>query len=231
MSIRINKFLSESGFCSRRKADLYINEGRVLINGVPALLGSKVTADDTVLVDGKPVKHKLEPVYIAFNKPKGVTSTTDQTILGNMIDYINYPTRIFHIGRLDKDSEGLILLTNHGDIVNQILRVENNHEKEYLVTVNKKITQAFLEEMAEGVEILDTITKPCVVKKINNTMFSIILTQGLNRQIRRMCFKLGYEVTHLKRIRIMHILLDIPLGDYRLLTEDEIKTLHHMIDM
>lgn len=229
MSIRINKFLSESGVCSRRMADRYIKEGRVKINDLIAELGSKVTSDDEVRLDNVMILKKPEPVYIAFNKPKGVTSTTDQTILGNMINFINYPERIFHIGRLDKDSEGLILLTNNGDIVNEILRAENNHEKEYVVTVNKNITQSFLESMASGVAILDTITQPCTLKKISNKTFHIILTQGLNRQIRRMCQALDYEVTDLKRIRVMHIVLDIPLGTYRHLTKQEIETLQTMI--
>ncbi|MFU8793468.1 MAG: pseudouridine synthase [Acholeplasmataceae bacterium] len=229
MSIRINKFLSESGVCSRRMADQYIRDGRVKINGLVASLGAKVTLDDQVHLDDVIVSHKPKHVYLAFNKPKGVTSTTDQSIPGNMIDFINYPERIFHIGRLDKDSEGLILLTNHGDIVNQILRAENNHEKEYVVTVNKNITQSFLNAMASGIEILDTITQPCILRKVSNKTFHIILTQGLNRQIRRMCQALDYEVTDLKRIRVMHIKLDIPLGTYRHLTDQEIETLQTMI--
>lgn len=221
MSIRINKYLSESGYCSRREADRLIEKGLIFINGKPALIGSKVEDDDIVSVNGKTVKKSDEMVYLAFNKPVGIVSTTDQSIKGNMIDYLNYPKRIFHIGRLDKDSEGLILLTNDGDIVNKILRAENLHEKEYIVTVNREVTHAFCEQMSKGVPILNTVTKPCVVSKIDERTFKIVLIEGMNRQIRRMSEYFGYEVIRLKRIRIMHIKLDIPVGRYRLLTKQE----------
>lgn len=228
---RLNKFLSEVGYCSRRAADKLIEEGRVTINNLPAEMGAKVTEDDTVEVDGKPIKNtKKEFTYLAFNKPVGIVCTTDTRVeKDNIIDYINYHKRIFPIGRLDKPSEGLILLTDDGDIVNKILRASNNHEKEYIVTVDKPISQTFLKHMRNGVPILDTITKKCEVKKINTTTFSIILTQGLNRQIRRMCEYLGYEVEALKRVRIMNIALDIPVGKYRELTAKELSELNELL--
>lgn len=228
---RLNKFLSEVGYCSRRAADKLIEEGRVTINNLPAEMGAKVTEDDTVEVDGKPIKNtKKEFTYLAFNKPVGIVCTTDTRVeKDNIIDYINYHKRIFPIGRLDKPSEGLILLTDDGDIVNKILRASNNHEKEYIVTVDKPISQTFLKHMRNGVPILDTITKKCEVKKINTTTFSIILTQGLNRQIRRMCEYLGYEVEALKRVRIMNITLDIPVGKYRELTAKELSELNELL--
>ena len=198
METRINKYLSESGYCSRREADRLIEQKRIKINGDLALIGSKVTEQSIITVDDKPIKRQSEFVYLAFNKPVGITSTTDQSIKGNIVDYVNYHKRIFHIGRLDKDSEGLILMTNDGDIVNQILRAENNHEKEYIVVVNKKITQEFLTNMSKGVPILDTITKPCIIKQTGEKTFKIILTEGLNRQIRRMCDYFGYQVVSLK---------------------------------
>lgn len=221
MATRINKYLSESGYTSRRNADRLIEQNRVKINGVLATIGMQVDEKDRVTVDGKPISNNIRRIYLAFNKPVGITSTTDTNIKGNMIDYINYPERIFHIGRLDKDSEGLILLTNDGDIVNDILRAENKHDKEYIVTVDRTVTEQFCKQMSSGVPILHTITKPCVVKKIDDKTFSIILTQGLNRQIRRMCETFGYQVLTLKRIRIMHIKLDIPVGRYRMLTKQE----------
>ena len=229
METRINKYLSESGYCSRREADRLIEQKRIKINGELAVVGSKVTDQDKITVDDKPIKKQDEFVYLAFNKPVGITSTTDQTIKDNIVDYINYHKRIFHIGRLDKDSEGLILMTNDGDIVNQILRAENNHEKEYIVVVNKRITQDFLTNMSKGVPILDTMTKPCYIKQTGEKIFKIILTEGLNRQIRRMCDYFGYQVTSLKRIRIMHIHLDVPTGKYRELTKNELDHLFKLI--
>ena len=228
---RLNKFIGETGFCSRREADKYIEEGRVTINGVVPELGTKVGPDDEVRIDGKLIREKREkPIYLAFNKPVGIECTTNLEVRNNIVDYINYPTRIFPIGRLDKASEGLIFMTNDGDIVNKILRARNNHEKEYTVTVNKLITDRFIERMANGVPILDTVTRKCKVEKISSTTFKIILTQGLNRQIRRMCEYLGYEVTALKRIRIINISLDVPVGRYRDLTDAEIKELNALIE-
>ena len=228
---RLNKFIGETGFCSRREADKIIEEGRVTINGVVPELGTKVSPDDEVRIDGKLIREKREkPVYLAFNKPVGIECTTNLEVRNNIVDYINYPKRIFPIGRLDKASEGLIFMTNDGDIVNKILRARNNHEKEYTVTVNKLITDRFIEKMSNGVPILDTVTRKCKVEKISSTTFKIILTQGLNRQIRRMCEYLGYEVTALKRIRIINISLDIPVGRYRDLTEAEIKELNELIE-
>lgn len=221
METRINKYLSESGFCSRREADRLIESGRVKINGIKALIGSKVTLSDVVSVDDKVVLKNENFVYLAFNKPIGIVSTTDQDIKDNMIDFIKYPERIFHIGRLDKDSEGLILLTNDGDIVNKILRAENKHEKEYIVTTNREVTTQFCEAMSKGVPILDVVTKPCKVEKIGKNAFKIVLIEGLNRQIRRMCEYFNYEVVSLKRVRIMHIKLDVPVGKYRKLTKAE----------
>ncbi|MCF7930577.1 MAG: pseudouridine synthase [Acholeplasmataceae bacterium] len=229
MEVRINKYLSEAGFCSRREADRLIERGMVEINGNPALIGSKVTDNDIVTVSGKKIKNNVEMVYLAFNKPLGIISTTDQNIKDNIVDYIHYPKRIFHIGRLDRDSEGLILMTNDGDIVNDILRAENNHEKEYIVHVDRKLSYDFCEKMANGVPILDTVTKPCLVEKLSDKSFKIILTEGLNRQIRRMCEYYGYQVTHLKRIRIMHIKLDIPVGKYRSLTDQEKTKLFELL--
>ncbi|WP_374445056.1 23S rRNA pseudouridine(2604) synthase RluF [Epilithonimonas sp.] len=225
--IRINKYLSEVGFCSRRAADKLLEEGRITINGKIPELGTKVSDEDEILVDGKSIRKTEDDfVYIAFNKPVGIVCTTDtKREKNNIIDYINHPKRIFPIGRLDKPSEGLILLTSDGDIVNKILRARNNHEKEYLVRVDKPITEKFLEKMRNGVPILDTVTKKCEVEKIDTMNFRIVLTQGLNRQIRRMCEHLGYEVKKLKRIRIMNIKLDLPVGKWRDLTEDEMTQL------
>jgi len=230
-SVRINKYLTEVGYCSRRAADILINEGRVTINGFVPAMGTKITIDDEVRVDGELIsKPKAKTIYIAFNKPVGIVCTTDtKGEKNNIIDFINYPKRIFPIGRLDKFSEGLIFLTSNGDIVNKILRARNNHEKEYIVTVNKPITKEFVQKMRNGVPILDTITNKCYVEQINKFEFKIILTQGLNRQIRRMCEFLGYDVSRLKRVRIMNIKLDIPLGKWRYLTENELKEINRLV--
>lgn len=224
--MRINKFLAETGIVSRRGADKWIEEGRITINGELATIGSQVQEGDVVCVDGKPVAKEEQLVYIALNKPVGITSTTEKHIKGNVVDFVNHPLRIFHIGRLDKDSEGLLLLTNDGDIVNEILRAEHHHEKEYVVQVDKPITDKFLQQMAAGVDILDTTTLPCRVEKISSNVFKIILEQGLNRQIRRMCSALGYSVKRLQRIRIMNIHLgNLKVGQWRDLTEQERKEL------
>ena len=223
---RINKYLSEVGFCSRRKADDYISDGRVYINGKPALLGSKVSIEDEISVDGEIIQYKdKKKVYIAFNKPVGIECTGNHKVKDNIIDYINHKERLFTIGRIDKQSEGLILLTNDGDIVNNVLRAENRKEKEYIVTVNKKITTEFIDKMRKGVRIMGRITRKCFVKKIHENRFKIILTQGMNRQIRRMCEVLGYRVTKLKRVRIMDIHLDTKVGEYRNLNNYEIGQL------
>ncbi|MGL6145253.1 MAG: pseudouridine synthase [Macrococcoides caseolyticum] len=230
--MRINKFLSEAGVCSRRGADKWIEAGRIKINGVKAELGSKVTEDDSVEVDNKVVTLNTDKgyVYIKLNKPRGITSTTERHIKGNIVDFVGHSERIFHIGRLDKDSEGLILLTNDGDIVNEILRKEGRHEKEYIVTVDKPITDDFVKQMSEGVAILDTVTLPAEVEKLNTKTFKIILTQGLNRQIRRMTEALGYEVKQLRRIRVMNILVDdLKLGEWKDLTEAEKDELFSML--
>jgi len=230
---RINKFLSEIGFCSRRAADKFIEQGRIKINGEVPLMGTKVSDEDEVSVNGKVVHRskKKKMVYIVFNKPVGIVCTTDQVReRDNIIDYINYPTRIFPIGRLDKPSEGLILLTNDGDIVNKILRARNNHEKEYEVTVHKPVTKEFIEEMSNGIPILDTITRKCKLKQTGKKTFKIILTQGLNRQIRRMCEYLEYDVIKLKRVRIMNIKLDIPVGTYRDVTDVELNTINQSVE-
>jgi len=230
---RLNKYLSEAGYCSRREADRLIDAGRVTINDVIPEMGSKVASGDVVKVDGEIVgKRKKDFVYLAFNKPVGIVCTTDTRVeKDNIIDYINYPKRIFPIGRLDKPSEGLILLTDDGDIVNKILRASNNHEKEYVVTVDRPISQTFIERMAGGIyiEALGQRTKKCKVNKIDKYTFSIILTQGLNRQIRRMCDYLNYNVKTLKRVRIMNIELDVPVGKYRELTSEEFKTLTDLV--
>jgi 23S rRNA pseudouridine2604 synthase len=226
INMRINKFIAETGFCSRRETDRLVEAGRITINGVVCEHGSQVQPGDVVLIDGKPIKAKPKPVYIALNKPVGITSTSEKQVKGNIVDFVNHPKRIFPIGRLDKDSQGLILLTNDGDIVNKILRAEYGHEKEYIVTVDKPYDQAFLNGMANGVEILGTITKKCKITRINARTFRIILTQGLNRQIRRMCKAFGYRVVKLERIRIMNIKLeDLPIGSWRDLTETELEEL------
>ncbi len=230
---RINKFLSEVGYCSRREADKLIEAGRVTINGVVPEMGTKIAPDDIVAVDNEVIKNtKTSFVYLAFNKPVGIVCTTDSSVeKDNIIDFINYPKRIFPIGRLDKPSEGLILLTDDGDIVNKILRASNNHEKEYIVTVDKPISQTFVERMSSGIllEELKKTTKKCNVEKLSTYKFKIILTQGLNRQIRRMCDYLNYEVETLKRVRIMNIKLDTPIGEYRELTKEEFDELNKLI--
>ena len=229
--IRINKFISETGFCSRREADKLVEQGRVTLNAKIAVLGDKASESDDVCVDGKPLKSKKAGVYIAFNKPVGITCTTERNIKGNIIDYIQHSERIFPIGRLDKPSEGLIFLTSDGDIVNKILRAGNNHEKEYLVTVDKAITPDFVQKMSAGIPILDTVTKKCFVKKESTYVFTIVLTQGLNRQIRRMCEYLGYNVTKLKRVRIMNVTLqNLPVGKWRDLTEVEMDFINTAVE-
>lgn len=230
-TVRINKFLSEKGFCSRREADRLIEQGRVTINGKIPEMGTKVAPGDEVRVNGELVQQKNEkPIYLAFYKPAGIECTTNLSVRDNIVDFINYPERIFPIGRLDKASEGLIFMTNDGDIVNKILRARNNHEKEYIVTVNKPITDRFIDRMANGIPILETITKKCKVEQISKYVFRIILTQGLNRQIRRMCEYLDYEVTALKRTRIINISLDVQEGKYRNLTDAEITELNRLIE-
>jgi len=228
---RINKYLSEVGYCSRRAADKLIDQGRVTINGQVPEMGTKIIPGDEVRVDGELISEpKEKPVYLAFNKPIGIVCTTDTKVeKDNIIDFINYPKRIFPIGRLDKPSEGLIFLTNDGDIVNKILRARNHHEKEYLVTMDKPITKKFLEQMQEGVPILDTVTRKCEITEINKYQFKIILTQGLNRQIRRMCEYLGYNVKKLKRIRIMNVKLDMPIGKWRDLTREELLEINRLV--
>ena len=229
---RINKYLSEIGFCSRRMADSLIEKGKISINGELAVMGQKVSGEEEIKVENKLVftKNDKEKIYLAFNKPVGVVCTTDtKREKNNIIDYINYPTRIFPIGRLDKPSEGLIFLTNDGDIVNKILRANNRHEKEYLVEVNKPITKDFIKLMGNGVPVLDKITNKCFVKQTGKKTFKIILTQGLNRQIRRMCEYLDYRVISLKRIRIMNIELDLRVGEYRYFTKSELNTINQLI--
>ena len=230
-AVRINKYLSEIGYCSRRAADKLIQEGRIKVNGKPVEMGLKVSPVDEITVDGIVVDQAGDkPVYIAFNKPVGIVCTTDTRVeKDNIIDYINFPTRIFPIGRLDKPSEGLIFLTNDGDIVNKILRARNQHEKEYVVTVNRPITDEFIQKMAAGVPILDTVTRPCEVKQTHNKEFRIILTQGLNRQIRRMCEYLDYRVVTLKRVRIMNVSLDIGKGEWRHLTKKEMSEINRLV--
>jgi 23S rRNA pseudouridine2604 synthase len=228
--LRINKFISEKGVCSRREADKYIEEGKVTINGVVAQTGTKVKPGDEVRLNGKLLSKRQDLVYMVLNKPVGITCTTERKVKDNIVDFVNYPKRIFPIGRLDKDSQGLILLTNDGDIVNKILRAGNNHDKEYIVTVDKPITNEFITQMSKGVPILDTVTKPCIVRKESKYVFRIILTQGLNRQIRRMCEVFGYTVVKLNRIRIMNIhLKDLPIGKWRYVTTEEINTLNKLI--
>ncbi|PUZ25865.1 23S rRNA pseudouridine(2604) synthase RluF [Chitinophaga parva] len=230
MDKSVNKYISDTGFCSRREADKYIEQGRVTINDNIAMKGNRVEEGDIVEIDGEPLKKKKATVYIALNKPKGITCTTDQKDKTNIVDYVNFNTRIFPIGRLDKLSEGLIFLTNDGDIVNKILRAGNQHEKEYVVTVDKPITPDFIRNMRSGVRILGTYTKPCFVQQEGPLQFRIILIQGLNRQIRRMCEALGYQVKTLRRTRIMHLTLkDLAPGKWRFFTKDEINTLNAMV--
>ncbi|MFT4925445.1 MAG: 23S rRNA pseudouridine2604 synthase [Phenylobacterium sp.] len=228
---RLNKYISESGICSRREADKLIEQGKVTFNGEVALMGTKVGPGDIVTVNGQPLAAKKPPLYLAYNKPIGITCTTERQIEGNIIDAIGHKERIFPIGRLDKPSEGLIFLTNDGDIVNKILRAGNNHEKEYVVTVDKPIDNQFIQKMAAGVAILDTVTQPCRVRQNSRFVFNIILTQGLNRQIRRMCETLGYEVTKLKRTRIMNISAQgLSPGKWRLLSDDELAQIHTLTE-
>lgn len=228
--IRLNKYISETGICSRREADKLIEERKVTIDGKIAEMGMKVSKHQVVKVNGRIISKTNEIVYIALNKPVGITCTTEKRVRGNIVDFINHEKRIFPIGRLDKDSQGLILLTNDGDIVNKILRAGNNHEKEYIVTVNKPITEEFIKSMSSGVRILGTVTKKCYVRQESKNTFRIILTQGMNRQIRRMCEALGYTVTKLKRIRIMNIKLeDLKIGEWRELTSSELTKLSELI--
>ena len=232
MGTRINKYLSEAGYCSRRVADRLIGEGKVTINGEIPKIGTKVEEGDQIEVKGKRIEKSANQkyIYLAFNKPVGIVCTTDRSVEpNNVIDFIKYPKRIFPIGRLDKPSEGLLFLTNDGDIVNKILRARNNHEKEYIVGVNRPINREFIQTMSNGVEILDTITKNCFVEQLGQKKFKIILTQGLNRQIRRMCESLGYRVISLQRVRIMHIKLDIPIGKYREFTKEELAELNTLL--
>lgn len=225
-SKRLNKFISETGFCSRREADRLIEQGRVTINGQAPEMGMQVHSGDQVAIDGKPLKAKPKTIYIALNKPTGITCTTERDIPGNIVDFIGHKERIFPIGRLDKPSDGLIFLTNDGDIVNKILRAGNQHEKEYVVRVDKTISPAFIKKMASGVEILDTVTLPCQIQQETKFSFRIVLTQGLNRQIRRMCEALGYQVLKLRRVRIMNITIDgLPNGHWRYLDDNEVQTL------
>lgn len=229
--IQINKYISNAGFCSRREADKLVEDARVTINDDLALSSSRVMAGDIVAIDGEKLKSNQRPIYIALNKPVGVTSTTDDSDKSNIIRFMNHPKRIFPVGRLDKDSEGLILLTNNGDIVNKILRSSNNNEKEYLVTVDKEITYEMIRQMGVGIRILNEVTKPCFVRQEGQRRFRIILKQGLNRQIRRMCDELGYKVKSLKRIRIMHIQLgNLAVGKWRYLTPPEMDQLERALE-
>ena len=224
--MRINKYLAETGTCSRREADQWIEAGRVTVDGTQAVLGTQVSEGAVVMVDGKPLPDKPRRVYLALNKPVGIECTTDREVPGNIVDFVGHRERVFPIGRLDKDSEGLILLTNDGDIVNTILRAENEHEKEYVVAVDRPLTPAFLAGMAAGVPILDTVTNPCKVTQVGRNTFRIVLTQGLNRQIRRMCEHFDYTVRGLQRVRIMHVRLgDLPVGKWRNLTAEELRGL------
>jgi len=224
--LRLNKYISETGVCSRREADKWIDAGRVTCNGNPAALGTQVGEGDVICIDGQPIGAKKKQIYIALNKPVGVTCTTEAHIEDNIIELLRYPERIFPIGRLDKDSEGLILLTNDGDIVNEILRSENNHEKEYIVTVDRPITDLSLKMMASGIKIMGELTKPCKVGRIDQKSFRMILTQGLNRQIRRMCSALGYKARRLQRVRIMNIHLGtLGSGQWRHLSDSELAGL------
>lgn len=229
-SVRLNKYLSEAGVCSRREADRLIESGKVTVDGVTAQMGMRVTAGQIVKVGKKTVSKQDEMIVLAVNKPKGIVCTEDQRERDSIVRFLNYPVRVTYVGRLDKDSRGLLLMTNNGDIINQMMRAANRHEKEYKVTVDKEITEQFIKKMSEGVPILDTVTRPCTVKKIGKYTFSIILTQGLNRQIRRMCAAFGYEVKDLVRIRIMNIRLgSLKEGAYRKLTDEELEELYEML--
>ncbi len=224
--IRLNKFLSDAGYCSRREADRLVEQGVVKVNGKTAVMGQKVTINDSIMVKGKNISREKEQILIALNKPVGIECTTDLNNPDNIVDFINFDKRIYPIGRLDKNSQGLILLTNDGSIVNNILKGSNYHEKEYVVTVDKPVTDDFIKKMSTGVRILDQVTRPCKVAKVKKHVFNIVLTQGLNRQIRRMCGELGYNVQKLKRIRIMNIELgNLPVGQYRKVTDSELKEL------
>jgi 23S rRNA pseudouridine2604 synthase len=224
--MRLNKFLAETGACSRREADQWIDAGRVTVNGTRAVLGTQVDEGDDVRVDDQPLRSRPKRVYLALNKPIGIECTTDRDVPGNIVDFVGYPERVFPIGRLDKDSEGLILLTNDGDIVNTVLRAENEHEKEYIVAVDRPLTPAFLAGMAAGVPILETVTNPCRITQVGKNTFRIVLTQGLNRQIRRMCEHFDYRVRRLQRVRIMHVHLGtLPVGKWRELTATELRGL------
>ena len=224
--IRLNKFLSDAGYCSRREADRLVEQGVVKVNGKTAVMGQKVTINDSIMVKGKNISREEEQILIALNKPVGIECTTDLNNPDNIVDFINFDKRIYPIGRLDKNSQGLILLTNDGSIVNNILKGSNYHEKEYVVTVDKPVTDDFIKKMSTGVRILDQVTRPCKVAKVKKHVFNIVLTQGLNRQIRRMCGELGYKVVKLKRIRIMNIELgNLPVGQYRKVTDSELKEL------
>jgi 23S rRNA pseudouridine2604 synthase len=228
--MRVNKFVVSTGYCSRREADRLIQSGRITINNEICQLGSQVNEGDVVCIDGQPINSTDNLIYLALNKPVGITCTADPLVKSNIIDFVNHPERIFPIGRLDRDSEGLILLTNDGDIVNKILRSENSHDKEYIVTVDRPVTDDFIYSMSNGVEILDTITNKCKISRVDNYMFRIILTQGMNRQIRRMCKVFGYKVLKLERIRIMNITLrNLPIGHWRDLTPEELKTIKSKI--
>ena len=229
LETRINKYLSEAGFCSRREADKLIDEGRITVNGKVPEKGQKVTEEDLVRVDDKIILKNVKSIYIALYKPVGIVSTTDPTIENNIVDFLNHPKRLFHVGRLDKQSEGLIFMTNDGDIVNKILRAGNHHEKEYIVKVHKEITDKFIYAMGHGIPIMDTVTKKCSVEKLNDFEFKIILVEGMNRQIRKMCDYLGYKVYRLKRIRIMNIDLDIAKGKWRYLTDEEMIEMNKLI--
>jgi len=230
LKTRLNKFISETGFCSRREADKMIDKGNVTVNGKIPEMGTQVSTNDLIKINGKLLKNKEELLYLAFNKPIGITCTTEHKVRGNIIDFINFPKRIFPIGRLDKPSQGLIFLTNDGDIVNKILRSGNNHEKEYIVTVNKPIAPDFIKNMANGIPVLKTITKKCFVKKESKYIFRIILTEGLNRQIRRMCEYLGYDVVKLERLRIMNVsIANLPIGKWRYLTHFELVGINKLI--
>lgn len=229
METRINKYLSEIGYCSRREADRLIDQNKVTINDLVPEKGTKINDGDIVKVDGVVVNKTVKAIYIALNKPVGITCTTDRNIKGNVVDFMNYPERIFHIGRLDKDSSGLLFMTNDGDIVNKILRAGNNHDKEYVVRVDAPITDEFIEGMKSGVPILDVVTKPCIVKRTGHKEFKIVLTEGMNRQIRKMCDYFGYRVHNLNRIRIMNVNLDVGIGKWRHLTKLEVKDLKALV--
>lgn len=229
-SKRLNKAISDSGYCSRRKADELIEQGAVTLNDQPVNLGDRVMPGDVIKIHGKVIGAPKNDVYLMLNKPVGITCTTDQRVKGNVVDFINFPERIFHVGRLDKPSEGLLLMTNDGDIVNKILRAGNRHEKEYIVRVDRPISEDFVQRMSRGIPILDTVTKPCPVERLSRFVFRIVLVQGLNRQIRRMCEYLNYEVVSLKRVRIMNLNLgDLPKGQWRHLTPEEIRGLHESL--